>query len=86
MISFLYLNVSSTRANLYSLWYYVRDYILKWLQAHRTIHYDEEDGKEEPGQDTEQLPEDGSADSDEKRETNDWTKILQIEIFFLSEI
>jgi hypothetical protein len=47
-------------------------------------HYslDEEDGKEEPGQDTEQLPEDGSADSDEKREMNDWTKILQIEIFF----
>jgi hypothetical protein len=31
-------------------------------------HYslDEEDGKEEPGQDTEQLPEDGSADSDEE--------------------
>ncbi|MDW0315517.1 MAG: hypothetical protein QN716_09095 [Nitrososphaeraceae archaeon] len=71
MISFLYLNVSSTRANLYSLWYYVRDYTLKWLQAHRTIHLirntaDEEDGKEEPGQDTEQLPEDGSADSDEE--------------------
>jgi hypothetical protein len=51
-------------------------------------HYslDEEDGKEEPGQDTEQLPEDGSADSDEMREMNDWNKILQIEIFFLSEI
>jgi hypothetical protein len=47
---------------------------------------DEEDGKEEPGQDTEQLPENGSADSDEKREMNDWTKIFQIEIFFLSEI
>ena len=27
---------------------------------------DEEDGKEEPDQDTEQLPEDGSADSDEE--------------------
>ena len=54
------------------------------MQAHRTIHLirntaDEEDGKEEPVQDTEQLPEDGSADSDEKREMNDWTKILQIE-------
>ena len=62
------------------------------MQAHRTIHLirntaDEEDGKEEePDQDTEQLPEYGSADSDEKREMNDWTKILQIEIFFLSEI
>ena len=41
------------------------------MQAHRTINLirntaDEEDGKEEPGQDTEQLPEDGSADSDEE--------------------
>jgi hypothetical protein len=42
------------------------------LQAHLTIHLirntaDEEDGKEEePDQDTEQLPEYGSADSDEE--------------------
>lgn len=55
------------------------------MQANRTVQIirntaDEEDGKEEPVQDTEQLPEDGSADSDEKREMNDWTKILQIEI------
>ena len=42
------------------------------MQAHRTINLirnaaDEEDGKEEePDQDTEQLPEYGSADSDEE--------------------
>ena len=41
------------------------------MQANRTIQLirntaDEEDGREEPDQDTEQLPEDGSADNDEE--------------------
>jgi hypothetical protein len=47
------------------------DYTLKWLQAYRTIHLirntaEEEDGKEEPDQDIERLPEDRSADNDEE--------------------
>lgn len=41
------------------------------MQAYRTIHLirnaaEEEDGKEEPDQDTERLPEDRSADNDEE--------------------